>query len=208
CGRLSFGTDAWTLDEIRSAWTEPGVVPEDDAILVAAADGTVVGFEEVYNHSSHVSLISLGNQVLPEHRGKGIEDALLAWAARRVEAECTIVPAGTEVLWRLPCEVHDESALRLAERHGFEPVRYYFTMSKTLDASAIREASWPPGIEIRALRRGQDEETFFRARWEAFQDHWGVSPAFEDGLRRFRHQIETNPDFDPSLFWAAFEGDR
>jgi mycothiol synthase len=207
CGRLSFGSDAWTLDELRSGWTEPGVSPESDAILVRTDDGAVIGFEEMYNQSSHLSLLSLGNQVLPEHRGRGIEDALLHWAARRAEAECTLAPSGAPVLWRLPCEVNDRASIELAERHGFDPVRYYFVMSIELDGDHPAPA-WPDGIEIRSLRRGEDEELFYRVRWEAFQDHWGVSPPFEEGFARFVHEIGQHPDFDPRLFWGVFAENR
>jgi mycothiol synthase len=209
CGRLSSGSDSWTLEELRSGWTEPGVSPSADAILVRGPDGSAVGYEEMYNHSSHLSLISLGNQVLPEHRGCGIEDALLRWAERRAHAECSLAPAGAEVLWRLPCEVNDRAALALAERHGFEPVRHYFVMSREVRELAERDVPvWPVGIEIRSLRRGIDEETYYRVRWEAFQDHWGVSRSFEDGFARFLHEIEQNPDFDPRLFWGAFADER
>src|SRR5690606_5356907 len=158
---------------------------------------------------SHLSLISLGNQVLPEHRGLGIEDALLRWAERRAKAECSLAPAGAQVLWRLPCEVNDRPALALAERHGFEPVRHYFVMSRDLKSTEPPpEPIRPAGIEIRSLRRGIDEETFYRVRWEAFQDHWGVSRSFEDGFARFLHEIGQNPDFDPRFFWGAFTDER
>lgn len=206
CGRLSFGSDSWTLDELRSGWTEPGVSPESDAILVRTSNGSLIGYEEMYDHSSHLSLISLGNQVLPEHRGRGIEDALLEWAASRAEAECVLAPAGAPVLWRIPCEVNDRASIALAEKHGFEPVRYYFGMSIDLDDPPPPQ--WPDGIEIRSMQRGKDEETYYRVRWEAFQDHWGVSRSFEDGFARFLHEIEQNPNFDPSLFWGAFEANR
>lgn len=207
CGRLSFGSDSWTLEELRSGWTEPGVSPSSDAILVRAADGSTIGFEELYNHSSHLSLISLGNQVLPEHRGRGIEDALLQWAERRALAECSLASVGAEVLWRVPCEVNDHTALALAERHGFEPVRHYFVMSRELKEPSPSPV-WPAGIEIRSLRRGTDEETYYRVRWEAFQDHWGVSRSFEDGFARFLHEIEQNSDFVPRFFWGVFADER
>ncbi len=44
---------------------------------------------------------------------------------------------------------------------------------------------------------------------EIFKDHWGwVEHPFEEEYERWMHWIDTDPDYDPSLWFVAVEGDR
>jgi hypothetical protein len=44
---------------------------------------------------------------------------------------------------------------------------------------------------------------------DAFRDHWGhVERPEEEGSKRFQHGVENDPDFDPSLWFLAMDGDE
>jgi mycothiol synthase len=66
---------------------------------------------------------------------------------------------------------------------------------------------WPDGITVSAKKPG-DEPEFYRARCEAFKDHRGyIEEPFEEGLARWRHMVETEQYYDPSLWFKALDGD-
>lgn len=92
----------------------------------------------------------------------------------------------------------------LLVRRGFEPVRWSFMMIRpSLDA--IQPAPVPEGLEIRPF---PNERTALRRLWaadsEAFADHWG---GFDGSDAAFESWL-TEPEFDPSLFAVAFDGDE
>ena len=67
---------------------------------------------------------------------------------------------------------------------------------------------WPDGILLRTFRP-QDAEAVYRADSEAFEDHFGHLPRdFETGFAHFMHRIQDNPEFDPSIWFLAMDGDQ
>ena len=68
---------------------------------------------------------------------------------------------------------------------------------------------WPEGITVTTLAQRPDLEAVYRAVDDAFRDHRGhVDESFEAGFARFQHWTETDPHFDPSLWFLAMDGDR
>jgi ribosomal protein S18 acetylase RimI-like enzyme len=65
----------------------------------------------------------------------------------------------------------------------------------------IQEKSLPPGLEVRPVALEQ-----YRAVWdanqEAFQDHWGYSPAKEEDYQRWLNESI----FQPDLWQVAWDG--
>ncbi len=61
----------------------------------------------------------------------------------------------------------------------------------------------PDGIEVRAVQTEQLLQ-IWRADIEAFRDHWGGGDDSEEAFRRYQDA----PDFDPSLWVVAWEGDE
>ena len=64
---------------------------------------------------------------------------------------------------------------------------------------------WPDGITIRTLIAGKDERAVFEMIEEAFQDHWGHTPATFEQWARWQLREEY---FDPTLWFLAFDGDK
>jgi hypothetical protein len=77
-----------------------------------------------------------------------------------------------------------------------------------IDLSGDRPAPiWPEGISVSCLDPEVDLQQALLVGRDAFKDRWGhVDSSEEEGLERFRHRVETDPDFDPSLWYLAREG--
>ena len=56
---------------------------------------------------------------------------------------------------------------------------------------------------------GQDEAALYRARNDAFRDHWGyVETPFDEGFALWQHETKSKPHHDPTLFFLIVEGDE
>jgi mycothiol synthase len=96
----------------------------------------------------------------------------------------------------------------LFERAGYQLIRHSLRMVIELTEEPA-EAEWPDGITVRTV----DIEKELRAvAWvirEAFQDHWGHDETpFEQELERWQHWVTTDPEFDPTLWWLAMDGEE
>jgi GNAT superfamily N-acetyltransferase len=94
-------------------------------------------------------------------------------------------------------------AMALLTGAGYQPVRWFFDMVRpTLDDVAVPEL--PAGLEIRPVAGREQVRALFDADVEAFADHWG---GFDASDASFESWL-TDPDYDPSLFVVAFEGEE
>lgn len=208
CRRAEGETARHEPEEIESDWTEPGRDPERNCLLVERVDGEVVAFAGVYDHGAHRIYDCEAGEVLPVARGRGIEDALLAWAERRVEGLIPNAPEGTEVwLGTTVVDPGSEHARAALGRAGYDVVRTFLRMERELPENP-EWPRWPVGLRVRELRRDDEEDAraFWSAMRDSFADHWGVLPVDPDeSFARFLHALE-RPAFDASLFWAVEDG--
>jgi mycothiol synthase len=62
---------------------------------------------------------------------------------------------------------------------------------------------------IRPIVAPDEFEAGLRAGLEAFRDHWGyVERPFEVRWAEFMHDVETNDDYDPTLWFVAMDGNH
>ncbi len=144
----------------------------------------------------------LDGSVLPEWRRQGVGTALLGENMRlsRQLAATHESPRQKVVgSWSGATQAGD---IALLERTGFQQVRWFFEMTRpSLDD--LPDVPLPDGIEVREVTAAATKAVW-DADVEAFQDHWGGFDASEQSMRRF---IES-PEFDPSLWVIAFDGDE
>ncbi|SDG96628.1 GNAT family N-acetyltransferase [Klenkia brasiliensis] len=163
----------WDAADLEEYWFAPFVEPDRDTRVVldgtdVVAVGTTIApptFRDAYG-------VHLDGSVHPDRRGQGIGRALLAWQldrGRQVHAERQpAAPARLTVLG-LASVVCQEGLLR---RAGFEPVRWFRSMSRPLTDLPARRAV--DGVDLQPFDWSRDDEVRL-AHNAAFTDHYGSS---------------------------------
>jgi mycothiol synthase len=146
------------------------------------------------NENSSSPHWSLEVAVDPEHRGVGVEVALVEEALRVAAAE----GGGRLHFWVFrPGPIHDA----LAHRLGFVPGRELLQMRVPLPRPEAPR--WPPGVRVRRFVPGQDEDAWLAVNNAAFEGH----PEQGGWDRETLEQREAEAWFDPQGFLLA-EDDR
>jgi len=194
-----YGKSETTLDDTSTAWQRPGFHLAQDAWIVLAPDGRVVGYTSV-GHRQHTQLFTPG-RVHPAYRGRGIGTLLLRLAEERAKEHLTKAPSGIRVTLFSEANSKNSEAQRFLEGHGFTLIRYFWRMGIEL-REAPPTAQWAEKIVVRTMAPGM-ERAIFEADDEAFRDHWGYMPdTFED----WSHWTFKRESFDPSLCFLAMDG--
>jgi mycothiol synthase len=195
-----------TAGNLAAEWTTgPNFDPRRDALL-AEADGHLVGASTMeWRERTGKVVHHVEAWVQADVRRQGLGRALERWAVDRARtslAEGTGGPADLQHVIGLWVDLSVSAGVAFAEAAGYRPVRYSFEMRRPLDLP-IPVIAPPPGIEIRAMRPG-DERVVWDAGVEAFRDHWEWAVRTEeDFVREFSH-----PDLDISLWQVARESDE
>lgn len=201
------GVDERTSEASLVNWLthpSPGFNPAED-VVVAEVDGEVVG----YGWTFWVDATDGGRDYVtrghvdPAWRRRGVGTAILERNEGRLR-ELSAAHA-TERPRRLGtfADARRPGAVALVTSHGYEPVRYFFNMLRaTLDE--VEVPALPQGLELQQVHDREDYRRLFDADAEAFMDHWGGFDASDEAFEEWLGW----PDFDPSLFLIAWDGDE
>ena len=191
-----------TAEELANEWNGEGFSVERDVFIVETQGGLVVGSEEFYNEKDHYKLKADGC-VHPEFRGLGIGTSLLGKLEERAQAEMELADPDIRVFIQSTITNKDEAGHTLLQTEGYSPVRYHWRMEIKLQASAA--ATFPAGIELRPFIKDEHAVAVWQADNEAFRDHWGSHDrTYED----WTHGKFGNPNFDPTLWMVAWDGNE
>jgi mycothiol synthase len=190
------------MDDVAAEWRDPECRPAENWRVAVAPDGFIAAVGWVWPETS--SEVTADHYVHPQHRGRGLGEAMLD----AIEARAAELPARREdgaprrlVVW---CEDSDATRRAALDRRGFTAVRQYFEMEIHLGAGSLAP-SWPPGVDGCGLRPGVDERRVWEADIEAFSEHHLFEArSFEEW--RLHHLEKT--DSDPTLWWLAWDGDE
>jgi mycothiol synthase len=175
-------------------------------VVVAVVDDQVVGYgstDWVDTNLDGLREYRSRGHVHPDWRRRRIGTAILAHneaRAREISARHDVDRPRVLGSWAADRRV---GAVALMRDFGYQPVRYFFDMVRpTLDDIVV--PPMPDGLEVRPVEGPAALRQLFDADVEAFMDHWG---GFDASDASFRQWIE-QPDFDPSLFVVAWDGDE
>ncbi|MBX3015296.1 MAG: GNAT family N-acetyltransferase [Caldilineaceae bacterium] len=201
------GTPQFTEDEFEADWQEPGFTLATDSRLILAPDGQVAAMTDIVFRTPYVRHFVWG-RVHPQHRGLGLGTILNHWAAARIHERLPEAPPDARVIMECSNVSTHHAADALLTGLGYTHIRTFSTMRIEM-AGPPPPPVWPAGITIRTMIPNQDEAALYRAKDEAFHDHWGhVETPFEEGYARWLHHIQHNSDHDPTLFFLAMAGDE
>ncbi len=139
--------------------------------------------------------------IIPEYREMGIEDAMIGWCESRLATIAQAHPHDSRRLFQTYSTDRKPGLNRILESLNYQPVRYFFEMSRTLDE--IPAATLPEEIEVRPVLE-KDIRKIWDASIEAFRDHWGFSEPTEEDFLGYKN----SKYFQPELWQVAWHGDQ
>ena len=202
CDIAEYGVPDITLEDLRTLWLGPTFNMATDAWMVIAPGDRLISYADV-EHRQHVRIYTLV-RVLPEYAGQGIEEYLLQLAEDWAQGQIPLAKPGVRMtLFSWTSNLNDamqQSILRV----GFTEVRRSWRMEIEMSEAPFAP-EWPDHVTVRTFIPGQDDRTAYAAVDEAFQDHWGH---MEGNFDEWKHWTIERENFDPSLWYLAFEGDE
>jgi mycothiol synthase len=181
--------------------------PQADGLVVEAA-GRLVGYAHVWVRltDSGEGLYRHRGFLRPEWRRRGIGAALWRWAEARLRAIAADPasswprpPAGAPRCLEMVAEDTAPGKAALAERHGYQPVRYFFFMQRP-NLDDLPAASLPAGLEWRPATP-ELQRAIWEAKEDAFAAHWGHTAKTESDYQAWAH----SPLNEPGLWVVAWD---
>lgn len=204
--QASMGIEEFTVERLRAEWTEPHFVLADSARVVTTPAGRVVGYGALWDSAELLLRAAADGYVHPDFEGQGIGTLLLEWAEARARQSVGRVPAGARYVLQASCLSTYEPAQRLLAGCDMEHVRTFWEMRIALDGD-IPLPVWPDGLTVRPINPAAEARAYIAAFRESFRDHWGFTDEpLDKVMEHWQHLMDTEPDFDPTLWFAAFDG--
>ena len=189
-------------EELLHEWQNPDFNVDTDGFIVETEDGRIVGYGGLVNHEYAIYEI-LGNGH-PDFKGRGIGTTMLHAVEKRAREMMVHAQPDARVVLKTTINQKDTAGITLHENEGYLPAQYHWRMEINLkDAPPM--PNFPAGIELRPFVQGEQDEAILRANNEAFREHPGHIDWSLEEWRRYRYD---DPEFDPTLWMIAWDGDE
>lgn len=186
CETVDFGEPVIELSDVQADWARPSFDLASESIGVTLG-GDLVAVGEVYKGERAEVY------VLPEHRGRGIGTAMLAWTwalARRT---------GSRLVGQTVADSND-GAVQLFAAHGYWP-RWTSWLLQVPPGESLRPADPPTGFGVRMFAAG-DEQSAYRVIEDAFGEWPDRIPV---GYDDWAPGVLGRADFEPWQLLLAVE---
>jgi len=196
-----YGISRFSEESMRRGWLLPGVNLDQDAWLVFAPGGQLVGYAML----GQIALPQLYATpiVHPDYAHAGLDAYLLDRAEERARQVIPLAPDHARVTLNTFSVEKNQALLKVAEQAGFAYVRSSWRMQ--IDMTEPPPApKWPEGITLRPFTLDMARAAH-AADEEAFNDHWGHVPM---SFEVFEHWLIKIPNFDPTLWFVPMEGEQ
>jgi len=193
-----------SLEDMLNQFMDPWSDPEKDYLIALTPDGQVAATGRVYVNPvpQRERNAFLGGDVHPEHRGRGLGEAILTWMEARGRQRLLEFPADLPRSLRTACLDYLADRIQLFEQHSFSPVRSWYRMRRDL-SQPVPDEYLPSGLILDNYRPELDRalmDTFN----ESFSDHWGFEPiTYEDWQQFIIHAAS----FRPELTFLALDSE-
>lgn len=181
--------------DIAGGWDDGDFDVTQDAFVAEDPSGTIVGYAEVYD-GGHGEQLDV-DVIAPPGTDEPVLRDLLDVALRRAGERSA--PGWKYSTW-LSADDHRRPTF---EAVGFGAQRSFVRMRMELDGR-LPPPRAPEGIRVRACRDG-DEAAVHDVLVEAFASH---ARPMSPSLERFIDHNVKHPDYDPSLWSLALDGER
>jgi ribosomal protein S18 acetylase RimI-like enzyme len=194
------GSGDVTSARLRIFWLEPDRNLATDNWIVESPSGEVVAHLDYnefppYDHSEFYDVID------PEHRGIGIEEALIDLAIERAMRSISKAAPDSDVRIKTDAWATDPVDVERHPALGFDLIRVWNRMLIEM-TDLPPEPDWPDGISVRTFN--PDEVLDVHQAWEdAQRDEWGFSSLTPHEFRYYF--VENEENFDPTLWFFAID---
>jgi mycothiol synthase len=200
CDVAEVGQPDSTFDDLENDWAMEGFDPSRDAWVAERSDG-LVGYAYA-GDQFRTGELEADLWVHPAHHEPELGGRLLGLAERRA-AQLAVERGYPEPKLDVFCMAANRAKRDLLRRHGYTLTRTVYRMTADLSGGAPF-AEVPVGLEIRPFRLEADERALYELMNEAFEDHFRQS---EEPFDAWRARLLGHADFDPDLWWIAWDGD-
>ena len=168
--------NARTAEEVRQFLSGPLALPEENLFLFEVNDQLVAYGRIELEEGPGKSAFFMRGIVHPDWRRRGIGTRVMERVELRIrerlgEATLQTVYANT---WT---NLKHEDRQALFRKMGYELVRYFFDMERTLHEAGspveVQEPVFPAGIAVQSMDERPDLEAVWLTVNDAFRDHWG-----------------------------------
>ena len=198
------GTEVTTEDVARHELTDPHCPIATNTLTLALPDGSLAASIMVHArlNGTESRRVFLWGATHPEHRGRGIGTAIVAWGIARAEEILADQPAELLRLVETVREVRLAEAVALHEAAGFRPARWYFDMRRDLrePLPAMPDLA---GLRLEAFEASL-AQPLLAIHNEAFLDHWGSEPLTAE---TWNHEFVGDPFFRGDLSFVVLDGE-
>jgi GNAT superfamily N-acetyltransferase len=211
---VDLGRPDTSAEDVESDWGQEGFDLWRDAWVAVDAGGEIVGYAYV-GDQFRTGEIEADVQVLPSDEAAGSTVAPATAGETAVGTARRLLDLVERRASQLAAErgyerprldlfavASNRAKRRLLEEGGYEVRRRVLRMAVGL-SDAPPPLAAPPGVDLRAFRLGRDEHTMRAVMDEAFEDHFRQS---EEPFEAWRARLLDHADFDPDLWFIAWEG--
>jgi mycothiol synthase len=195
-----------TVEEIRAWWAHPSEQfdPARDVSVVELA-GRPVAFtqRDWVDTTDGVREYRARGWVEPDARRRGIGTMLLERNEARLRALAATHDVERPKVFGTFTSETNAGATAMAHALGYEPVRWFTDMERSLLSDLPDAPPLTDGIEVRPATASQARQ-IWEADQDAFLDHWGGWDSSEASFRRW----VDSPEFQPDLMVVAWDGDE
>lgn len=197
-----YGQEEYSLDDIQTIWTGPGVNLAEDSRVVLDRAGRLIG--SLLVQQQRYAKFYMALRILPDYSDPRLSDHLIELAETWARERMVRAEPDKRVTLNTSLSGSDTAGQASYTRAGLQEVRRFWRMEVELD-EAPEAPVWPAGIELRPYVPGRDERAVFEVIDTAFMDHWGHIPSrFEE----WKHWTIERANFDPTLWFVAYEGEQ
>ena len=193
-----------TVEDVKNAYAHLTNSDPKKDMLFAEINGQTIAYSRVQwwqEEDPNDRIYSLFVNLIPEWREKGIEQAMMQWCEMRLMDIAKEHPKDSKRLFQTYSSAFKPAFNQILESLGYEAVRFFIEMSRTLENIPIAEL--PEGIDVRDVK-DQYERKVWDADVEAFRDHWGFSPPTEEDYKSYTE----SKYWQPELWQVAWDGDK
>jgi mycothiol synthase len=190
-----------SVDELRLEFNSPSANSKHNLGLWEDANG-IVGFASIWVPDSGETIDgTLWFNVHPTARDRGLETEMIAWAEARMQQVSRERSVSTSL--HVPVRETLTNRITLLRQHGFEPVRHFYRMERSLH-DPISVPKFPDGFSLYQMNGEEDAQAWVDLFNQSFVDHWNHH---EMKLEECLYWLNHNPHYRPELDLVAIAPD-